>query len=284
MNVFQLSANTNRTKEQGELWFTKSAFPFSCRFDLMKYCCMWNFKDRPAYSAVIKLLESYIHLADTKPLRATQHMDISEYSRKAGIPPWSLSATQGWILSWQFREGGRSFTLLFWPQRLSNLSFVKASPINIPSSSRTPAIQPQFTNTELIHDESEDVVIIPPRDFDTLDPLQDPKLSLPRSLSPDWLRVQPISFSTLSGRWYLRTTGSFRNSQSNSLPLQAFWHILCAFLVSTLPASLVVDLLHCLVWIFWPDCGSCLLFWITLSACWFLYCFFEPVSKDSYAW
>ncbi|XP_017342223.1 tyrosine-protein kinase STYK1 [Ictalurus punctatus] len=56
-------------------------------FDLMKYCCMWNFKDRPAYSAVIKLLESYIHLADTKPLRATQHMDISEYRIKAGVPP-----------------------------------------------------------------------------------------------------------------------------------------------------------------------------------------------------
>ncbi|XP_058266577.1 tyrosine-protein kinase STYK1 isoform X2 [Hemibagrus wyckioides] len=56
-------------------------------FDLMKYCCMWNFKDRPAYSAIIKLLESYIHLADTKPLSAAQHMDISEYGRKAGVPP-----------------------------------------------------------------------------------------------------------------------------------------------------------------------------------------------------
>ncbi|XP_060793456.1 tyrosine-protein kinase STYK1 [Neoarius graeffei] len=55
-------------------------------FDLMKYCCMWNFKDRPAYSAIIRLLESYIHLANTKPLSATQHMDISEYRRKAGVP------------------------------------------------------------------------------------------------------------------------------------------------------------------------------------------------------
>ncbi|KAK3519205.1 hypothetical protein QTP70_022198, partial [Hemibagrus guttatus] len=64
--------------------------PSSCGgalFDLMKYCCMWNFKDRPAYSAIIKLLESYIHLADTKPLSAAQHMDISEYRRKAGVPP-----------------------------------------------------------------------------------------------------------------------------------------------------------------------------------------------------
>ncbi|MCJ8741889.1 hypothetical protein PDJAM_G00076050 [Pangasius djambal] len=56
-------------------------------FDLMKYCCMWNFKDRPAYSAIIKLLASYIHLADTTPLSATRHMDISEYRRKAGVPP-----------------------------------------------------------------------------------------------------------------------------------------------------------------------------------------------------
>ncbi|GAA6095948.1 tyrosine-protein kinase STYK1 isoform X1 [Tachysurus ichikawai] len=56
-------------------------------FDLMKYCRMWNFKDRPAYSAIIKLLESYIHLADTEPLRAIQCMDISEYRRKAGVPP-----------------------------------------------------------------------------------------------------------------------------------------------------------------------------------------------------
>ncbi|KAF7696162.1 tyrosine-protein kinase STYK1 [Silurus meridionalis] len=55
-------------------------------FDLVKYCRMWNFKDRPAYSAIIRLLESYIHLADTKPLSAAQRMDISEYKRKAGVP------------------------------------------------------------------------------------------------------------------------------------------------------------------------------------------------------
>ncbi|XP_053338480.1 tyrosine-protein kinase STYK1 isoform X2 [Clarias gariepinus] len=56
-------------------------------FDLVKYCCMWNFKDRPAYSAIIKLLESYIHLADTKPLSVTEHIDIAEYRRKAGLAP-----------------------------------------------------------------------------------------------------------------------------------------------------------------------------------------------------
>lgn len=70
----------------------ESACPCSYRFDLMKYCCMWNFKDRPAYSAIIKLLESYIHLADTKPLSATEHMDISEYRKKAGVPPGAFSA------------------------------------------------------------------------------------------------------------------------------------------------------------------------------------------------
>ncbi|KAL6483462.1 hypothetical protein MHYP_G00083340 [Metynnis hypsauchen] len=56
-------------------------------YDLMKYCCMWDFKDRPVYPAIIKLLESYIHLADTKPLSAAQTIDICEYMRKAGLPP-----------------------------------------------------------------------------------------------------------------------------------------------------------------------------------------------------
>ncbi|TSL61243.1 Tyrosine-protein kinase STYK1 [Bagarius yarrelli] len=56
-------------------------------FDLIKYCCMWNFKDRPAYSAIVKLLESYVHLADTKPLSATEHINISHYRRSAGVPP-----------------------------------------------------------------------------------------------------------------------------------------------------------------------------------------------------
>ncbi|XP_050953217.1 tyrosine-protein kinase STYK1 [Labeo rohita] len=56
-------------------------------YDLIKYCCMWNFKDRPVYSAIIRLLDSYNYLADTKPLRSEQKMDICEYRRKAGLPP-----------------------------------------------------------------------------------------------------------------------------------------------------------------------------------------------------
>lgn len=56
-------------------------------YDLIKYCCMWNFKDRPVYSAIIRLLDSYKYFADTKPLCAGQQMDICEYRRKAGLPP-----------------------------------------------------------------------------------------------------------------------------------------------------------------------------------------------------
>ncbi|KAK7128950.1 hypothetical protein R3I94_017244 [Phoxinus phoxinus] len=55
-------------------------------YDLIKYCCMWNFKDRPVYSAIIRLLDSYKYLADTKPLRSEQRMDICEYRRIAGLP------------------------------------------------------------------------------------------------------------------------------------------------------------------------------------------------------
>ncbi|CAM4678704.1 unnamed protein product [Leuciscus chuanchicus] len=55
-------------------------------YDLIKYCCMWNFKDRPVYSAIIRLLDSYKSLADTKPLRSEQQMDICEYRRIAGLP------------------------------------------------------------------------------------------------------------------------------------------------------------------------------------------------------
>jgi len=47
---------------------------------------MWNFKDRPVYSAIIRLLDSYKYLADTKPLRSEQQMDICEYRRIAGLP------------------------------------------------------------------------------------------------------------------------------------------------------------------------------------------------------
>ncbi|XP_056305964.1 tyrosine-protein kinase STYK1 [Danio aesculapii] len=64
--------------------------PESCGaplFDLIKYCCMWNFKDRPVYSAIIRLLDSYSYFADTKPLHSEVQMDVSEYKKKAGLPP-----------------------------------------------------------------------------------------------------------------------------------------------------------------------------------------------------
>ncbi|XP_062314902.1 tyrosine-protein kinase STYK1 isoform X2 [Osmerus eperlanus] len=62
--------------------------PESCGvplYDLMKYCWMWNFKDRPAFSAIIKLLESYTYLAGTKALQSTDGLDTFEYRKKAGI-------------------------------------------------------------------------------------------------------------------------------------------------------------------------------------------------------
>ncbi|XP_058498847.1 tyrosine-protein kinase STYK1 isoform X2 [Solea solea] len=54
-------------------------------YDLMKYCWMWSFKDRPAFSAIIKLLDSSLHLAATKPLHIPEVVDIFEYNRKAGL-------------------------------------------------------------------------------------------------------------------------------------------------------------------------------------------------------
>ncbi|KAM9752783.1 tyrosine-protein kinase STYK1 isoform 2-T2 [Menidia menidia] len=54
-------------------------------YDLMKYCWMWSFKDRPAFSAIIKLLESSLHLAAAKPISVPETLDISEYNRKAGL-------------------------------------------------------------------------------------------------------------------------------------------------------------------------------------------------------
>lgn len=53
----------------------------------MKYCWMWSFKERPAFSAVIKLLESSAHLADTEPLRVPEVIDVFEYNRRAGLLP-----------------------------------------------------------------------------------------------------------------------------------------------------------------------------------------------------
>ncbi|KAG7236900.1 hypothetical protein INR49_000133 [Caranx melampygus] len=54
-------------------------------YDLMKYCWMWSFKDRPAFSAIIKLLDSSLHLADSEPLHVPQLVDVFDYNRKAGL-------------------------------------------------------------------------------------------------------------------------------------------------------------------------------------------------------
>lgn len=54
-------------------------------YDLIKYCCMWNFKDRPVYSAIMRLLDCYVHLTDTRALCSGQPIDICEYRRKAGL-------------------------------------------------------------------------------------------------------------------------------------------------------------------------------------------------------
>ncbi|TMS16832.1 Tyrosine-protein kinase STYK1 [Larimichthys crocea] len=54
-------------------------------YDLMKYCWMWSFKDRPAFSAIIKLLQSSLHLAATKAICVPEVIDMVEYNRKAGL-------------------------------------------------------------------------------------------------------------------------------------------------------------------------------------------------------
>ncbi|KAM9856130.1 tyrosine-protein kinase STYK1 [Aulostomus maculatus] len=55
-------------------------------YDLMKYCWMWSFKDRPPFSAVIKLLESSLHAAATEAIRVPKEIDIIEYNQMAGLP------------------------------------------------------------------------------------------------------------------------------------------------------------------------------------------------------
>lgn len=54
-------------------------------YDLMKYCWMWSFKDRPPFSAIIKLLESSLHLAATAEIYVPEAINISEYKSKAGL-------------------------------------------------------------------------------------------------------------------------------------------------------------------------------------------------------
>lgn len=58
----------------------------------MRYCWMWSFKDRPAFSAIIKLLDSSLHLASTEAICAPE-LDVSEYNRQAGLVPPGLPAT-----------------------------------------------------------------------------------------------------------------------------------------------------------------------------------------------
>ncbi|KAJ8016908.1 hypothetical protein DPEC_G00012230 [Dallia pectoralis] len=54
-------------------------------YDLMKYCWMWNFKDRPAFSVTIKLLESNTYLAATQDICIPEVMNIWDYCRRAGV-------------------------------------------------------------------------------------------------------------------------------------------------------------------------------------------------------
>ncbi|KAM4610574.1 tyrosine-protein kinase STYK1 isoform 2-T2 [Polymixia lowei] len=56
-------------------------------YDVMRYCWMWSFKDRPTFSAIIKLFESYVYLAATKALRNPEAIDIIEYKKSAGLLP-----------------------------------------------------------------------------------------------------------------------------------------------------------------------------------------------------
>ncbi|XP_034552033.1 tyrosine-protein kinase STYK1 [Notolabrus celidotus] len=55
-------------------------------YDLMKYCWMWSFKDRPPFSAIIKLLESSLPRVATEEICVPEVIDISEYNRNAGLP------------------------------------------------------------------------------------------------------------------------------------------------------------------------------------------------------
>lgn len=54
-------------------------------YDLMKYCWMWSFKDRPAFSAIIKLLDSSLYQASTKPIYVPDPIDIFQYNTIAGL-------------------------------------------------------------------------------------------------------------------------------------------------------------------------------------------------------
>lgn len=54
-------------------------------YDMMKYCWMWSFKDRPTFSAIIKLLEASMHLAATEPICIPEVVNIFDYNKRAGL-------------------------------------------------------------------------------------------------------------------------------------------------------------------------------------------------------
>ncbi|KAK5864263.1 hypothetical protein PBY51_001218 [Eleginops maclovinus] len=56
-------------------------------YDLMKYCWMWSFKDRPAFSAILKLLRASQRLADQNHISVPGPIHIPEYHRRAGLMP-----------------------------------------------------------------------------------------------------------------------------------------------------------------------------------------------------
>lgn len=62
-------------------------FLYLCGFsyNLMKYCWMWSFKDRPTYSAIIKLLVSSCDLAATEALPSRGRVEPAHYNEIAGI-------------------------------------------------------------------------------------------------------------------------------------------------------------------------------------------------------
>ncbi|XP_015192253.1 tyrosine-protein kinase STYK1 isoform X1 [Lepisosteus oculatus] len=54
-------------------------------YDLMKHCWMWLPQDRPSFSAVIKHLDSYMYLAETKMICNKESMNMNQYSLIAGV-------------------------------------------------------------------------------------------------------------------------------------------------------------------------------------------------------
>ncbi|CAL8325827.1 unnamed protein product [Merluccius merluccius] len=68
-------------------------------YNLMKYCWMWSFKDRPTYSAIIKLLESSVDLATVETLSSRGLIDPAQYNKIAGIHPHiELECNELWKL------------------------------------------------------------------------------------------------------------------------------------------------------------------------------------------